>query len=80
MLYSCYSGTVAVENLYLAGITDFEQSNLKGTIGLIPLRYTFELTLTFPLTTLNTQYDIDVSYTPSDIHIYGAGELRYILK
>ncbi|GJQ74799.1 hypothetical protein Trydic_g21638 [Trypoxylus dichotomus] len=67
-------GSIAIEDLYLAGVTNFKQSNIKGTVGLIPPRYTLQLTLTFPLTSLKTKYDFDVSYSPSNSHIYGAGE------
>ncbi|KAK9736760.1 hemolymph juvenile hormone binding protein (JHBP) [Popillia japonica] len=69
------SGRVAVEDLYIAGLTDFQYSNIKGTIGLIPPRYIFQGTINFPLTTISTKYDLDVQYAdPVDVRVYGAGD------
>ncbi|GJQ74797.1 hypothetical protein Trydic_g21637 [Trypoxylus dichotomus] len=68
------SGSVTVEDLHLAGVPDFKQSNINATIGAIPPGYTIQLTLTFPVTSVKTKYDIDVSYSPSNRHVYGAGE------
>ncbi|GJQ74793.1 hypothetical protein Trydic_g21635 [Trypoxylus dichotomus] len=45
-----------------------------SVLGVDGLSYTIQLTLTFPLTSLKTKYDFDVSYSPSNSHIYGAGE------
>ncbi|KAK9736751.1 hypothetical protein QE152_g11302 [Popillia japonica] len=72
------SGTAAVVNAYVSGISNYEHTYTSGSIGLIPPRYDVEATVTFPRIQASVDnYDIDINYATTGTHIYGAGIVAF---
>nr|XP_022905208.1 uncharacterized protein LOC111417221 [Onthophagus taurus] len=65
------SGFIDVEDFELQGLTHFEVTKLKGTIGIIPPSFTLTSSVNFPNLVLKSKYFMDINY--EDYHIFGNG-------
>ncbi|GJQ74800.1 hypothetical protein Trydic_g21639 [Trypoxylus dichotomus] len=71
-------GKARVLNAFIVGILGFEYDTVSGTIGILPPRFQFDVTLRFPRLQVSIDhYDVNIFHERTNTNLHGVGRLAF---